>query len=360
MGNPTSYRGHSLEWGRIRLLTKWDNTEMEYNASGLRTRKGDTYYELDGSTVISETTCGDTIRYYYGNGGIVGFRYNGQRYYYEKNLMGDIVGIYDKSGNKVGGYTYDAWGNCTITANINNLANVNPFRYRGYYYDADLGLYYLKSRYYDAQVGRFINADRIEYLGANGSLLSYNLYAYCDNGPISLKDSSGTAFETIFDIVSLGASIIEVALNPTDVWAWAGLVGDAVDLIPFVTGVGEMAKGAKITVRITEYTDDVITTAKAVKNTSNLASGSYEILFISGKNYVGKGSFNRAIVSAIEHSKNNVGDMVVSIRWRAAPNAQIAFVEEYALMTQRGVNNADTYNKIWSPGKKIYGNAGGK
>ena len=163
---------------------------MEYNANGLRTRKGDTYYELDGSTVISETTCGDTIRYYYGNGGIVGFRYNGQRYYYEKNLMGDIVGIYDTNGNKVGGYTYDAWGNTVITTNVNNVANVNPFRYRGYYYDSDLGLYYLKSRYYDAAVGRFINADSI-VAGVGGNVRGCNLFTYCFNNPICMYDTVG-------------------------------------------------------------------------------------------------------------------------------------------------------------------------
>ena len=207
MGNPTSYRGHSLEWGRIRLLTKWDNTEMEYNASGLRTRKGDTYYELDGSTIISETTCGDTIRYYYGNGGIVGFRYNGSRYYYEKNLMGDIVGIYDTDGNKVGGYTYDAWGNCTITTNINNLANVNPFRYRGYYYDSETGLYCVSSRYYDPDIGRWITPEPNVYKGKfdeGCNLLAYNVYAYCANNPVLYIDYNG---ESIFLALAIGFGI---------------------------------------------------------------------------------------------------------------------------------------------------------
>ena len=367
MGNPWSYCGHTLEWSRIRLLTKWDDIDIEYNASGIRTRKGNTYYEIDGSTIISETTYGSTIRYYYGNGGIVGFRYNGNRYYYEKNLMGDIIGIYDESGSKVAGYIYDAWGNCTVQTYGNDarIAEVNPFRYRGYYFDSDIGLYYLKSRYYDAKVGRFINADGIEYLGANGSLFSHNLYAYCDNRPVFFTDSNGNAVETIFDIISLGASIIEVAVNPTDVWAWAGVVGDAIDLIPFVTGIGEATRGIKIAVRVTEQADDVIDAAKTVKRSSNAASGSYEILYESGKNYVGKGSFDRAITSAAEHAKpnklnDNLGDTVTSIRWRAAPDTKTAFVEEYALMTQKGVNNADTYNKIWSPGKKIYHNGGGK
>ena len=202
MGNPWSYRGHTLEWSRIRLLTKWDDIDIEYNASGIRTRKGNTYYELDGSTIISETTYGSTIRYYYGNGGIVGFRYNGNRYYYEKNLMGDIIGIYDESGNKVAGYIYDAWGNCTVQTYGNDarIGEVNPFRYRGYYYDSDIGLYYLKSRYYDAKVGRFINADGIEYLGANGDLAAYNLFLYCANNPVARCDSRGTRYTAALSI----------------------------------------------------------------------------------------------------------------------------------------------------------------
>jgi len=193
MGNPWSYRGHTLEWSRIRLLTKWDDIEMEYNASGMRTRKGDTYYELDGNNIISETTNGNTIRYYYGNGGIVGFRYNGNRYYYEKNLQGDIIGIYDEDANKLCEYVYDAWGNCSIENDISGvrIGEINSFRYRGYYYDSDIGLYYLKSRYYDPQVARFINADGLNYLGANGDLGAYNLFAYCSCNPVGYIDNVG-------------------------------------------------------------------------------------------------------------------------------------------------------------------------
>ena len=87
--------------------------------------------------------------------------------------MGDIIGIYDENGSKVAGYIYDAWGNYTVQTYGNDarIAEVNPFRYRGYYYDSDIGLYYLKSRYYDAVTGRFINADSVNYLGANGDFV---------------------------------------------------------------------------------------------------------------------------------------------------------------------------------------------
>jgi hypothetical protein len=76
-------------------------------------------------------------------------------YFFEKNLQGDIIAIYNESGTKIGTYTYDAWGNCTITSNTsgyNFILSNNPFRYRGYYYDTETGFYYLQSRYYNPEV----------------------------------------------------------------------------------------------------------------------------------------------------------------------------------------------------------------
>ena len=76
--------------------------------------------------------------------------------------------------------------------NTGNFAIVNPFRYRGYYYDTESGLYYLQSRYYDPTTGRFVNADSFEYLGASGDIIGYNLFAYCENNPVKMFDSKGT------------------------------------------------------------------------------------------------------------------------------------------------------------------------
>ena len=93
-------------------------------------------------------------------------------YWYEKNLQGDVVAIYNASGTKLVSYTYDAWGNATVAYHNDGeytSAVNNRFTYRGYYYDYDLGLYYLQSRYYDSIVGRWINSDGI-MAGINGSL----------------------------------------------------------------------------------------------------------------------------------------------------------------------------------------------
>ena len=93
-------------------------------------------------------------------------------------------------------------------------------------------------------MGRFINADN--YPSTGQGLLGNNMFAYCNNNPIIYKDSSGYAVETVFDLITLGLSVAEVIANPADISAWIGLAGDAIDLIPFVTGVGETIKGLRI------------------------------------------------------------------------------------------------------------------
>ena len=91
-----------------------------------------------------------------------------ETYFFEKNLHGDIVAVYDESGRKVLEYYYDAWGNTLEVQLVTNLSVKNPFRYRGYYYDTETELYYLNSRYYDAKIGRFINADYHDVILATG------------------------------------------------------------------------------------------------------------------------------------------------------------------------------------------------
>jgi len=132
---------------------------------------------------------------------------------------------------------------------------------------AETGFYYLGSRYYDPALGRFISADETSYIGVNGDIGSLNLWAYSGNNPIVRIDTSGTFWESILDVISLGASIVEVAVTPTDPWAWAGLVGDAVDLIPFVTGVGEVTRAVKTIDKVT----DTVQIAKAVDFTDEAA-----------------------------------------------------------------------------------------
>ena len=124
-------------------------------------------------------------------------------------MQGDIIAILNSSGSLVAEYEYDAWGNCTILRNINNMANTNPLRYRGYYYDTDTGLYYLQSRYYDSNIGRFINADDSSMLLNN----VYNLYAYCENNPINHIDSNGKSLEVIGLSICIAAFFVVVCYS---------------------------------------------------------------------------------------------------------------------------------------------------
>ncbi len=124
-------------------------------------------------------------------------------YYYFRNGQNDVIGLFDGNGNIVARYSYDSWGNLLkITDSSGNdktndttfVGYKNPLRYRGYYYDSETKLYYLQSRYYNPEWGRFLNADGI--IGANGDLTSNNLFAYCSNNPVMFMDPSGHIAET--------------------------------------------------------------------------------------------------------------------------------------------------------------------
>ena len=121
-------------------------------------------------------------------------KYNGTLYYYVLNAQGDVVRIVDSSRNTVASYTYDPWGK--IISSSGALADINPLRYRGYYYDSETGFYYLQSRYYDPEIGRFINADSYASTDATG-LLSTNMFAYCENDPVNKSDPTGESWNTI-------------------------------------------------------------------------------------------------------------------------------------------------------------------
>ncbi len=124
------------------------------------------------------------------------------------------MGLFDNNLNVVVNYTYDSWGNvASITGSMaDTLGHDNPFRYRGYYFDNDTGLYYLNSRYYDANTGRFINADG--YVDTQTGLLSHNMYAYCNNNPINMVDSTGTV--PLWDLIKNGAKKIWKILTGND------------------------------------------------------------------------------------------------------------------------------------------------
>ena len=255
-----------------------------YNDEGIRTSKTKggvtTTYYLEGSTIVAEETNDNLTVYIYDSSGMpVGMQYCANSststswdvYWFERNLQGDIVAVYSSEGTKLVQYKYDAWGNISTTyysGGASTTATKNPFRYRGYYYDVDLGLYYLNTRYYDANTGRFISPDAVDVVCATpNALTDKNLYAYCDNNPVMRRDDGGQFWDTLFDVVSLAFSVADVVATPANPWAWAGLVGDVVDLIPFVSGVGEATDLLRVATKADEFADavdDIHDTAKAI------------------------------------------------------------------------------------------------
>ncbi len=247
--------------------------DYSYDSDGLRTSKNVneviTEYEYLGGNLVQMEQGSNKLRFTYDALGASGVIFNGTNYYYEKNAQGDILGIVDTNRNFVVNYNYDAWGTLLSTTGsmANTLGELNPLRYRGYVYDTETNFYYLQSRYYNPELGRFLNADSI--VDTEQGLNYTNMFAYCGNNPVIRKDTSGRFFETVFDIITLAMSVIDVISNPTNLWSWAGLVGDLVDLIPFVTGVGETTKVVRGTNAVVEPTVDVIQNSnKIVSNPS--------------------------------------------------------------------------------------------
>ncbi|HEX3016256.1 MAG TPA: DNRLRE domain-containing protein [Caproicibacter sp.] len=203
IGNPLSYRdGMSFTWDGRQLKTAVANSKnlsYTYNSDGIRTSKTidgvTTKYFVDGSTILAQQTGSDILWFLYDSDGTrVGFTYNNVAYYYTANAQGDVTGIVDKDCNTVVQYSYDAWGKLLSTtgSHADTIGKVNPFLYRGYYFDSETGLYYLNSRYYDSNTGRFLNADN--QITCGNDLTGMNLFAYCGNNPANRIDSTGHAW----------------------------------------------------------------------------------------------------------------------------------------------------------------------
>ena len=134
-------------------------------------------------------------------------------------------------------YSYDAWGKCTIKSNVSGIATINPFRYRGYYYDTETGLYYLNARYYDPEIGRFISPDSIAYLFPE-TINGLNVYAYCLNNPVMCSDPYGTTAWWEWLLLGLGlVVIIAAAVVATVATGGAALIAGGIAIGGAISGL---------------------------------------------------------------------------------------------------------------------------
>ena len=219
MGNPTKYRGKSATW-KGRQLLSYAGVDFTYDGRGRRITKDSVTYVYDSQDrLIKQTSYSQystqVLEFYYDFEGVAAVSYNGFMFFYVKDGQGNIISLVDKDGNEVVHYNYDAWGNHEVAApdggtiaGSTHIGNLNPFRYRSYYYDTETGLYFLQTRYYDPEVGRFLNRDSVQY-AAPEAINGLNLYAYCLNNPVEYVDPNGSDWQ--YFLTTIERALIGIA-----------------------------------------------------------------------------------------------------------------------------------------------------
>ena len=239
IGNPLAYRdGFAFTWQYGRRLSSishnGDSISYTYDPDGIRTSKTvngtTTKYHVMNGTLLGQTKGNDTIVFLYDEkGNKYGFDYNGTKYYYIFNVQGDVIGILNQSGSQIVSYQYDPWGKVLSVSGseASTIGQINPIRYRGYYYDTETGFYYLQSRYYDPTVRRFLNVD--SQLAGTAQVQGYNLFAYCLNNPIMMIDKTGNWPKWVDGVLTtlsgIGQVIAGFAVGVGTSWSGVGVVG---------------------------------------------------------------------------------------------------------------------------------------
>ncbi|MFA7106616.1 MAG: RHS repeat-associated core domain-containing protein, partial [Candidatus Izemoplasmatales bacterium] len=255
----------------IRLSKTID--DMQYNSKDKRIVYGvsndilisEKVYSLNGSNWVEDYQIGYIYDY---DGTLIGFKHYDvtgmTNYLYIKNIQGDITKIIEEDGTVVVEYFYDGYGNIVKTEGTlkNTIGTYNSLRYRSYKYDNEIGMYYLNSRYYNPEIGRFISSDGL--LGEMGNIKSTNMYAYCANNPVMFTDSTGYFWDTVLDVGFLIWSIVDVWNDPSDLKNWAALGADLLFMaIPFATG------GSKI-IKAGNNIDDAVDVVNAINKVDNV------------------------------------------------------------------------------------------
>ena len=201
-----------------RQLTQITDGEEEisyaYNGDGQRVSKTvngtTTEFIYNGDILAGQKTGDDVLVFMYDNNGDpFGFIYNGTEYYYVKNAQNDVTAIASADGTAIANYYYDSWGKLTEITGDTEIAELNPIRYRSYYYDSETELYYLNTRYYSPDLCRFMNADG--YIQTGQGILDKNMFAYCENNPIHRIDPDGRFWGIV--VGAICAVVLAVALT---------------------------------------------------------------------------------------------------------------------------------------------------
>lgn len=341
-GNPLEYYNYDVEFENGKLISLKENNQIKlrftYDSNGKRTKKEiyneetNTYDSVEyiyvGELLIGEKQDNQMIEYIYDEQNLVGFQITTgsvtETYYYVKNLQKDITKIIDETGKEVVSYIYDAYGNIVSTkgSKKDTIGKINPYRYRGYYYDIETQLFYCNSRYYSPELCRFISPDSIEYLDPQ-SINGLNLYCYCMNNPIMYADPSGhsvilamligagiglvvglgsqLASDVISNVITNGFDFSEWEMSSWQTYVGAGLggaIGGALTpfLGPVATGFITGASSTAISMGLSNITGasnyslgEIFATSLLIGSVSGITAGILDNVKIPGINS-GRGS----------------------------------------------------------------------
>ena len=356
---------YTFTWEQGRQLasvTKGNKTaSYTYDMSGVRSGKvvnGVSYeYTTLSGKITRMTWSGNAVDIVYDDAGrpyILRYTPSGgatQTYYYVLNLQGDVVGLMNTSMQMVVKYSYDPWGKLTGTTATSAyvaLAQANPLRYRSYCYDIETGFYYLQTRYYDPAIARFINADSCLTTNSLG-LLSYNMFAYCENNPVMRSDPTGEWFWDILDIVMAAASWNDFIEETTvENFGWALL--DTVALLPVVPSTGYARRGA----------DLALTAVSAAKKSSEAKTLLYSATY-------GIDTYNnlRKVTKGTRLERHHIVEKRLANVLNVKPGDMLSVVltpEEHQIFTKRWreqIPYGTAYEEltkadIWNAAKKVY------
>ena len=307
--NPRKYGSNTYQFeGRrlVRWLYGGGYYDYVYNDQGLRIKKTDyrgvTWnYIYDGNKLIRETSINNTLDFLYDEyDNLYGFiKDNTEKYLYIRDQLQNIIGITDINGKIVVKYSYDAWGalkNIEDTSS-SGIGKLNPFRFKGYYYDNESSMYYCKTRYYVPQWGRWLSADSIEYLNPE-SVNGLNLYIYCENDPINRFDSSGHSWKSFWNSMGswfsehwvelaigtafiIGGAVVTALTCGTGTTAWAtfgSALFSSIIQVGASIGTGVLVNGVSNLIQSKDFFDNVGDTIASSYMLGGILSGGSQML----------------------------------------------------------------------------------